>query len=304
MFLLGWGARVLVMVFLFTSMLSIGLRATPEDFAAVPSVGGRLARLLLVNLVAVPLVALALIRMLPPDPARDAALAILACAPGGISALQYTANRRFDLLTAGVGTMALALAALALAPVLLQAFLPGPGPVRLPHGRALLWFFALLCLPMALGLAAAWRWPRWAHRLHLPVGFLGIGALMLAGWLIAAPQKEAIHAIGIRGILVMALFSTLCLGLGWLAGGRIPAVRRTFALATSMRNVPLSLLLALHAAGSPAVQAYLVAFSLIMVVPGMVFYYLVLVTTLDRAALKGHAQALRSRLPGHRVPKP
>ena len=51
-----------------------------------------------------------------------------------------------------------------------------------------------------------------------------------------------------------------------------------------------------QAGSSPAVQAHLVAFSLIMVVPGMVFCYLVLVTTLDRSVLKGRAQALRGKV--------
>ena len=59
-----------------------------------------------------------------------------------------------------------------------------------------------------------------------------------------------------RGVLAMAALLALGMAMGWMLGGPDAAVRRTFALTTSLRNLGVSLVIASSALPrSPAVTA-------------------------------------------------
>jgi BASS family bile acid:Na+ symporter len=82
--------RILTLPFLITAMLSVGLQTTAGDLRALLRSQGFLWRALLANFVAVPIVGIVLARTLPLKPEAATALLLLACIPGGISALQFT----------------------------------------------------------------------------------------------------------------------------------------------------------------------------------------------------------------------
>ena len=78
MSLLSAPAKLLVLIFLASTMLSIGMQATKGEMSSLFASRGFLIRVLAANFVFVPLLGFALARLLPLPPAAAATLVLLA----------------------------------------------------------------------------------------------------------------------------------------------------------------------------------------------------------------------------------
>jgi BASS family bile acid:Na+ symporter len=273
MFLLGMDIlpRIALLVFLFTAMLSVGLQTTRGDLRSLLGSKRFLLRSLLANFVAVPIVGIVLARTLPFKPEAAAALLLLACTPGGISALQFTTKIKGASLFAGSSAFLLSFVAVFLSPALLRLVLPGDISGGIPYGLALLFVLVYLLLPLVAGTLVRSRAQHLAEKLSKlcaivsAVLFVGFAVLMMA------LRKEAMNAVGKEALLYMLLFIVISMAVGWFMGGPAIETRRVLATVTGMRHVGLCLLIALNTLPDPAVQAPLWAFSALMVPPNTLF---------------------------------
>ena len=92
MFLMNTREAILLIVFLATSMLSIGMQTKGSDVRSIMASRGTLARALLANFVVVPILGIAIALLLPLQPQVSGALVLLACTPGGLSSIQFTSK--------------------------------------------------------------------------------------------------------------------------------------------------------------------------------------------------------------------
>jgi BASS family bile acid:Na+ symporter len=119
---------------------------------------------------------------------------------------------------------------------------------------------------LGLGLAVHQWFPTLAARLQNPANLIGralglaaVGSILLAQF----RMLTAIRPAGFAGMLVLLIAS---LASGWLAGGPDPWGRKAVAMATSLRNVGVGLVIATGSfAGTPAVSAAL-AYGIIEIV--------------------------------------
>jgi BASS family bile acid:Na+ symporter len=259
--------RILTLLFLFTAMLSLGLQTTAGDLRSLLGSKGFLVRSLVANFVAVPIVGIVLARTLPLKPEAATALLLLACTPGGISALQFTTKIKGASLFAGSSAFLLAFVAVFLSPALLALFLPGDISVVIPYGRALLFVVVFLLLPLVAGTLVRSRWERLAQKLSKPCAIMSAVLFIVVVLLIMGLRKEAMNAVGKEALLCMLLFIIISMAVGWFMGGPAKETRRVLATVTGMRHVALCLLIALNTFPDPAVQTSLVAFSALMVPP-------------------------------------
>lgn len=271
MFLMDTLSRILIFVFLITAMLSLGLQTTAGDLRSLLGSKGLLVRSLLANFVAVPIVGLVLARTLPFKPEAATALLLLACTPGGISALQFTTKIKGVSLFAGSCAFLLAFVAVFLSPALLALFLPGDISVVIPYGRALLFVVVFLLLPLVAGTLVRSRAERLAQKLSKPCAIMSAVLFIVVVLLIMGLRKEAMNAVGKEALLYMLLFIIISMAVGWFMGGPAKETRRVLATVTGMRHVALCLLIALNTFPDPAVQTSLVAFSALMVPPNTLF---------------------------------
>lgn len=269
MFLMDTLSRTLVFAFLITSMLSVGMTATMKDLRSLLASKGLLFRLLIANFVVVPLIGIALVKVLPWKPDAATALLILACTPGGLSALQFTTKVKSEKFLAGSSAFLLSLLAVFLSPLLLTIALPGDASVVVPYGRALIFIVVFLLLPLVAGMLVGGRMDRQAEKLSKLFGIVSVVLFIAVMLLLKGDRKEAMNAIGKEALLYMLLFIVLSMITGWLMAGRRKDARPVLATVTSMRNVALCLLIALKTFPDPAVQTPLVAFSALMVPPNM-----------------------------------
>jgi len=271
MFLMEPLSRILVFAFLITAMLSVGLQITAGDLRSSVRFKGLLLRSLLANFVAVPIVGIVLARTLPLKPEAATALLLLACTPGGISALQFTTKIKGASLFAGSSAFLLSFVAVFLSPALLTLVLPGDISVVMPYVRALLFVVIFLLLPLVAGTLVRSRAERLAQKLSKPCAIMSAVLFIVVLVLIMGLRKQAMNAVGKEALLYMLIFIIISMAVGWFMGGPAEETRRVLATVTGMRHVALSLLIALNTFPDPGVQAPLVAFSALMVPPNTLF---------------------------------
>jgi BASS family bile acid:Na+ symporter len=258
----------LASIALFELMIAIGLGATFAEVTGVARDRRLVVLAVLANYVCVPAVAVGLLVLFQAHPLVAAGFLIAAVCPGAPYGPPFTAIARGNL-TISVGLMViLAGSSALLAPLLLYLLLPlvqhwlpaAPSESQQVEIPALKVAAALLIaqfLPLCVGLAVRqWR-PALAAKLKKPADRLGVVLNLLLLGLIVYAQRDTLMEVPLRaygGMLVLVSASVLT---GWLLGGPGSGNRRAMAMATSVRNVGVGLVIATgsFAAGSKAVTA-------------------------------------------------
>jgi bile acid:Na+ symporter, BASS family len=264
--------RILTTASLAGLLFEIGLRLTPRQVWDSLQDKALLGRMLAVNFLAVPALALGLSVVLgvPRDPA--VAILLLAAAPFAPVVPIFTKMVRGDLALAASLTALFPLVSAFLTPLVCEVgirLVPGAGSLRFSFFTILLVLLATITLPLAAGVAVNHRWPDLAHRLQKPVEVVGdaAGAASLA--FVTWVEWGSITNTGWKPLLAMALISELSLVLGYALGGASRATRRVAAFGTSNRNIALAILVAIGSfAGTPILPA-VVACGLLLIFLGL-----------------------------------
>jgi predicted Na+-dependent transporter len=297
MFLLSTTERILVLVFLVTSMISIGMQTRVSDLRSLVATRGFLVRTLLANFVVVPIVGMAVVLLLPLQPHVAGALVLLACAPGGLSAIQFTSQVKGSAPLAGATLGLLSLLAVFFSPLIMKAVLPGNVQIVIPYGRALLAFLAFVLLPLLAGMFVLGKAPGAAMRLCKLLALAGLIAFVAFMVLTGSARQAAAGEIGMAAVGAMLLFIFVSMAVGWFMGGPTHDSRQILATSTSMRNAALCLAIVESSSPGHAVLVPLVAFSLLMVPTNMLFtvYQKVRKKRKAKTASRGQAQGIKDR---------
>ncbi len=246
--------NLLATVTLFEMMVTVGLGVSFAEVVGVGRDWRLVGRAVLANYVCVPAVALGLLLLFRPHssepeqfPLVAAGFLVAAVCPGAPYGPPFTKMAGGDVVVS-VGLMVLLAGSSAvLAPVLLHLLLPltsGNQAVQIDAVRlaGILLFSQLL--PLCLGLAMRqWR-PALADRLKSPAGRLSLLLNLATLGLVLGAQFGVLMGIPFKafaGMLVLVLAGTL---VGWLLGGPGGDRRKAVAMATGVRNVGVSLVIA------------------------------------------------------------
>ena len=267
MYLLSSLGKVLVLVFLFATMLSIGLTTGRAQLRSLVGARSLVVRMLVANFVIVPLLGFALSRLVPLPRESAGALILLACVPGGLSSIQYTSKIKGEKLLAGAILVLLNLLAVLVSPVLLRMTLPAGVEHTLPHVRVFGFIGLGILIPAGIGMFLGDKAPGVAPRLSKGLGFVSLLAFVAFVLVTKSFRKEALASIGGLAAGVLLLFILASMLIGWLMGGPTREKRQLLATVTSMRGAALCLAIANATPSGAAVVTPLVAFSLLMVTP-------------------------------------
>src|SRR5262249_62076341 len=147
-----------------------------------------------------------------------------------------------------VGLMAiLAGSSALLAPLLLHILLPlmsDDENVRVSVVKMVSTLLIAQFLPLCIGLGIRkWR-PAMADRLKKPANLLSIALNLLTFGVILGVQWDMLMGIPLRAYLGMLALVLVGVGVGWLLGGPGSENRTAMTMATSVRNVGVSLVIA------------------------------------------------------------
>jgi bile acid:Na+ symporter, BASS family len=263
--------RAILVFFLVTSMAGIGLRVNLRDLLAMLRRKGLLLRSLLVNFLVIPALGWLATRLVTMAPTSADALLILACAPGGITAIQFTSKRKDVLAFAGQTAFLLTGLSILLSPFLMSIFLPTELTLVVPYARAFWYAFLFLLLPMGLGVLLRERVERLANRLGKPMAYLGTVAFLVFVALTLSTRRAAMAGMGSVDVVAMVGFIVASMVVGWVAGGPHRETRQVLASASSMRNVAFSLAIVTRTFPDAGIEVPLVAFCALMITPNLIF---------------------------------
>jgi len=266
----GYAALFLI-TFLVASTLSVGLQSGTRELRSMFEEPDLLVRAIAANFVVVPLVGIVLSRLLPLTPAVSASLLLLACTPGGLSSMQFTSKIRGEATSAAATLVVLCVLAVLISPWMLYAALPSDVEFTISYGPILRFIGVAVLAPLAIGVIAHDRLPDLAARFTRLFALVGTAAFI--GFMLVTRnfRGEALGELGLAEIGSMLVLLAASMAIGWWLGGPATSTRRMLATTTGMRNAALCLVIAQHSPSGGAVLTPLIAFSLLMVPPNMLF---------------------------------
>ena len=238
-------------------LVAVGLDLQPSDFARVQKRPGLIALGVLAPPLILPVLAVGLVAALHPPPAAAGGLLLLVCCPaGGISnTYSYLARASTALaVTLTATSCVLALVTIPIASVMLERVWHQPLPYSIPIGVLFTQVFALLGVPIGVGMFARARWPNQALRSQPIVQ--RVGFLLLAGLLaLALSGRLGVVRFDFGPAAALAIgFTVAAFVIGWLVAllARADSPQQfTMAAEFATRNVAIATALGLSLTARP-----------------------------------------------------
>ncbi len=231
-----------VLVFVLSSMLSMGLSLTIAQIM-VPLRNTRLVLLgLVANFVLVPLLAYLILLVIPLEQGLATGLIIMAC----------TAGSPFlpKLAESAKGNIAFSVGLMTLLMVVTVIYLPLVLPLLLQGASVSPWAIAqslivLMLMPLGIGLLIKARYESLADTLQPQMSQAStVALLLLIVALIVLKFRTILGLIGTGGLGAIVVFLVGAFVVGYLLGGGDSGIKSVLGLGTAQRNLSAALLVA------------------------------------------------------------
>jgi BASS family bile acid:Na+ symporter len=250
-------------------MAAIGLKVTTGELVSALRDRSLMVRSLVVNIIIVPLLGLLLVKIVPMSQDAKVGILLLAAAPGGLNAIQFTSKSKSALCYAASLLFILTLLSVLFSPAIASFMLPIDTSLTLPYVKVIRFLLLYLLLPLLAGLGVHRVSKRVADGLSKPMALCGTIAFVVVVIRLMAQRKQAMAAMSKTELAVMIGFIIITMIIGWLFGGPSSQTRRILATTTSMRNAALCFLIAINSFPGTDVIVTVVAFSGLMIPPNL-----------------------------------
>jgi BASS family bile acid:Na+ symporter len=281
---------VLLPLALALVMFGLGLSLTVADFARVGRHPKAVAIALVLQLFLLPAACFALVLLFDLPPLLAVGLMLLAASPGGTTANLFSHLFRGDVALNISLTAINSIIAVLTLPVItnlaIDYFDPEDGgSLGLQFGRTLQ-VFAVVLVPVVLGMLVRRRAPEFAERTDKPVRIASavVLALVIVGTIVA--ERENITGYISEVGLPALLFCLASLTVGFLVPRLLGVVRRqaiASAFEIGVHNGTLAIAVAISVLDSPALAVPAAVYSVIMFPAAALFGWAITRSTKDRA---------------------
>ena len=267
--------QLLVLAFVVSTMLGVGLMLTVRDISVSLHDRRWLVRALLANFVVLPAIALGVSRLLELDPVLTASLLVLATAPGGPVLVKWATLAKGDPALAVGLVVILLLVGVTTQPLVLPILLDG---VTVSAGAIVRTLIFTVLAPLLIGLALRARRPLLAAWLQLPLPLrrVSTASMVLVVTLLPAVHWRELSELSGTGALPAAvLFVVLSATAGWVIGGPQAGPRRILALCCGQPNMGAAFVIANQNFSDPRVMLMVlvvVIASLLILLPLTFFF--------------------------------
>ena len=253
-------AQLSVLVFVIGSMMSMGLSLTTQQIMD-PLTDLRLVIMALVaSFILIPIVAYAIILVMPLDESVVIGLILLSTAAG--------APFLPKLAEVAKGNTAFSVGLMVLLMVVTIIYLPLVLPLLLQGVEVNPWEIAqslivMMLIPLAIGLFIKARYEDTAKKIQPTFGLasnIALLALLVLG--LVLNFESMIALVGTGGILAGILFILASLVIGYLLGGSDSGIKSVMGLGTAQRNIAAALVVAAQNFGSDVIT-YLMVIALV-----------------------------------------
>ncbi len=240
-------------------MLLIGLSVTANQVWESTKHAKVLSKGIAVNFFMVPLIGFGLLLLFKPDPLLSIGFLIAICFSGAPMGPPFTGLARGGLPFA-IGLMVI-LAALTplISPAvltLLMSFLPERVGLGIEYLKIIRTILVGQFLPLATGLVLNGLAPSFARRALAPLRITTNIVMLAACVLVIVSNYKSLGLFGVKAVIgITVLFVSSALA-GWWLGGPESGLRKAVTLNTTIRNVPVTMVIVSgNFAGTPAVAA-------------------------------------------------
>lgn len=234
-------ADVIVLVFVVSSVSSVGLSLSWQQIAAQLRQVRLVILSLLVNFVIVPGLAMLIARGLALSEPQTVGLILLGSAAGAPFLPKLIETAKGDVALSVALMMVWMVGSLICLPLLLPLLLPGVSVDSWRIARSLL---ITMILPLGLGLVLKRCYPKWAYRLRGPLNAISQLTLAVALALICVQQFGGLQQLLASSVIPACLaLLVLSFGSGYVLGGRSESTCQVAGFGTAARNIPAALLI-------------------------------------------------------------
>ncbi|MFF2272140.1 bile acid:sodium symporter family protein [Agromyces sp. NPDC058136] len=262
-------------------MFGLGLSLTPRDFARVAKQPKAALVALVCQLLLLPLICFGLVLLFDLPPVLAVGMMLLAASPGGTTANLYSHLFRGDValnisLTAVNSVLAVFTLPL-ITNLAIAYFLPGDEGLGLQIAKTIE-VFAIVLVPVALGMLVRWWKPAFADRMDKPVRIASVVILIVVIAGAIASNLELLLANAGTLALITVLFCVLSLTVGFLVP-RLLKVGRAQSVATSfeigIHNATLAIVIAQTVIGSVEMSLPAAVYGVLMFFVALAFGFLI-----------------------------
>jgi BASS family bile acid:Na+ symporter len=270
-----------LLVVLALVMFGLGLGLVFADFALVATSPRAVVVTLASQTLLLPAVCFGLVLALGLSPTTSLGMMLLAASPGGPMSSVFSHLAGGDVALNVTVTAVNALLSLITMPLItvfaLGYFLPATTAVSVPADK-IVQVFAVVLIPVAIGMVVRRRAPGAAARMQRPVRVAAVVAVTLA-IIGSIGQQFDFFLLGLARIgFVVITFSVLSLGLGYLVP-RLFRIGHRQAVAAGLEigihNAVVAITVAVSVLGIPAASFAPALYGALMFVPASVFAWLV-----------------------------
>lgn len=257
-------ADLMVLVFVVSSVLSVGLNLTVSQIVAPLRQAGLVALSLAVNFVVVPAVAVAIAKTMSLSEPQAIGLILLGAAAGAPFLPKLIERAKGDVAFS-VGLMVLLMAgSLVYLPLALPRLLPGVSVNSLKIAEKL---SVTMILPLSAGLLLKARRESLALRLRPWMDRLSNLSLLIALVLIPALNvQNLLEIFGTRAVPAIVLFVGVSFVAGYWLGGPTRETRQVLGFGTAARNIPAALIVGAQNFSDPNVTLIVIVAALLKLV--------------------------------------
>jgi bile acid:Na+ symporter, BASS family len=200
-------------------MLGLGLSLKSDDFLRIFKYPKAVTIGLIGQLVILPIIALAIVKVIPMPPAIAVGLIILALCPCGPSSNMITYLAGGDVALAVTLTVFSSMITVFTIPLFasmaVNSFLGTNAIVSLPVGATMGQIFVITVIPIALGMLIQSRFPEIARRLEKVINKLAVGFLVLIIVLLVAKEWSRLPSLIVQAGTGVMLLNILGMAAGF-----------------------------------------------------------------------------------------
>ncbi|HQI01375.1 MAG TPA: hypothetical protein PLA18_08895 [Deltaproteobacteria bacterium] len=258
-------------LYVITAMAFIGVAVSGSEISSLLRDKRLMLKVLLANILLVPVLGLALVNILPMAEGIAAAVILLAAAPGGLNALQFTTKIKGELSFAAAVLFVLSVSSFVFTPIAAQALMKTGIHAAIPYGSIFMTAAGFVILPLAIGFSVHAYAPALGKAVARPLNLISTISFVIAILLSASVKKEALRVIGTDGLVAMLCLVIGSMVIGWLLGGPGKDEKRVLASTTSNRNAALCMIFALRGFPDESTALAILVFLLLAVPMNMIF---------------------------------
>ena len=256
----------MTLFFVAARMLAVGLSVEPAELAVLRRHPGFVARALFANFIVVPALGVALGAMVWVPAQAALALVLLALMAGGVDFLAPAERSNVETREGPALIFVLSFVAGLLGPIVRLLLQPIGTPIMGSFWRVVDVTLLVVPLPLVAGILLRWKAPAAARVLARAMALVAVVLFVAAALTTFAIKAPTIREIGARGVLAMVILVAGAAVAGWALGGPSAEHRGLLVHLTVMRNVGLSLLLAIVTFPNAGVDVAVLLFAVVAVV--------------------------------------